>query len=44
MLRSCKMGRVGLQKVTGSVRSRQGPQGLGGLGERMRGRFKRDSD
>ena len=37
-----KMGRVGLQKVTGSVRSRQSGQGLGGLGERMRGRFKRD--
>ena len=39
-----KMGRVGLEKVTGSVRSRQVGQNLGGFGERMRGRFKRESD
>lgn len=39
-----KMGRVGLEKVTGSVRNRQVGQNLGGLGDRMRNRFKRDGD
>ena len=37
-----KMGRVGLEKVTGSVRNRKVGQNLGGLSERMRNRFKRD--
>jgi len=44
-----KMGRVGLEKVTGSVRNRQANSGgesagLGGLGDRLRKRFKRDGD
>ena len=44
-----KMGRVGLEKVTGSVRNRQANSsgesaGLGSLGDRLRKRFKRDGD
>jgi hypothetical protein len=37
-----KMGRVGLEKVAGSVRSRQSADGLGGVGDRFRKRFRRD--
>ena len=39
-----KMGRVGLEKVAGSVRNRQGSQGLGGISDRMRNRFKRGDE
>ena len=39
-----KMGRVGLEKVAGSVRSRQPRSNGPGFGERMRNRFKRDED
>lgn len=39
-----KMGRVGLQKVTGSVKNRQVGQNLGGFGDRMKNRFKRDEN
>ena len=39
-----KMGRVGLAKVTGSVRSRQSNAGGGSFSERMRNRLKREED
>jgi hypothetical protein len=38
------MGRAGLQSVTGSIRGGKLRDTLGGAGDRMRNKFKRDSE